>query len=133
MKKARKGLTLVEVLVSIALFSIILLSFTSINISMLTVTSRQEEYIRLEMVCYDINYYWDVYQGDWDDYYFDRQSDGIKGYLDAHFKPCSSLNAHYVIDFTENLSEKTLTINSIKSTKENRTYVTDVKCLLVEE
>lgn len=60
MKKTRKGLTLVEVIVSIAVFTIISLALFSTILSMNKVVKRQEEYVRLEMLCRDINFYWDA-------------------------------------------------------------------------
>ena len=60
MKKTRKGLTLVEVIVSIAVFTIISLALFSTILSMNKVVKRQEEYVRLEMACQDIDYYWDA-------------------------------------------------------------------------
>ena len=74
MKKTRKGLTLVEVIVAIAVFTIISLALFSSYLGMRKVVFRQEEYARLEMVCYDINYYWDKYGSDWAEKYFDNDS-----------------------------------------------------------
>ncbi len=82
MKKTRKGLTLVEVIVSIAVFTIISLALFTSFLGMRKVVAKQEEYVRIEMVCYDINYYWDMYGNDWDNQYFDGESNGNgKGYL----------------------------------------------------
>lgn len=58
MKKSQKGLTLVEVLVSISVFTIIIFSLFSTLLAMRKVVARQEEYVKIEMVCQDINVYW---------------------------------------------------------------------------
>ena len=84
MKKTYKGLTLVEVLVSIAVFTIISLAMFSSLLAMTKVVALQEDYARIEMVCYDINAYWDMYGNNWDDRYFNRDTDttdSTEGYL----------------------------------------------------
>ena len=63
MKKSQKGLTLVEVLVSISVFTIIIFSLFSTLLAMRKVVARQEEYVKIEMVCQDINVYWEKYKG----------------------------------------------------------------------
>ncbi len=68
--KAKKGITLVEVLVSIAVFSIISLAMFSSLLVMRKTAARQEEYLHFEMICTDIAFYGDVYQRGWDKEYF---------------------------------------------------------------
>ena len=57
MKKTQKGVTLIEVIVAIAVFATISLALFSSVIIMKNVIKRQEEYIKIEMVCYDIKAY----------------------------------------------------------------------------
>lgn len=61
MSKSKKGVTLIEVIVSIAIFSMISLALFSSIISMKKVVIRQEEYVRFEMICYDISAYCEKY------------------------------------------------------------------------
>ena len=68
--KTKKGTTLVEVLVSIAVFSIISVAMFSSLLVMRKASARQEEYLRFEMICTDIAFYGDVYQRNWDKEYF---------------------------------------------------------------
>ena len=53
MKKARKGLTLVEVVVSIAIIAVISVALVTAYAGIVKVSARQEEYVRLDMVCND--------------------------------------------------------------------------------
>lgn len=104
MNKTRKGITLVEVIVSIAVFTIISLALFTSFLGMRKVVAKQEEYVRLEMVCHDINYYWDMYGDAWDENYF---GDGIVsnkgiGYLkyeDGKFIPMSQ-KSNYEIQYS---------------------------------
>ncbi len=124
MKKTRKGITLVEVIVSIAVFTIISLALFSSIISMRKVVLRQEEYVRLEMVVHDINAYWDAYGDTWAEEYFEGNAIGKNGYLDSECKPTLNSNYHFIISFDtveKPNGEKELVIKSIKS--ENHKYL----------
>ena len=68
--KKKKGTTLVEVLVSIAVFSIISVAMFSSLLVMRKTSARQEEYLRFEMICTDIAFYGDVHKRNWDKEYF---------------------------------------------------------------
>ena len=133
MKKTRKGLTLVEVIVSIAVFTIISLALFTSFLGMRKVVAKQEEYVRIEMVCYDINYYWDMYGNDWDDTYFnsDIPTNGggtYTGYLqykDGKFVPTAD-KSHYVVEYEINGNE--LIITSIYNNETKRIYVESVNC-----
>lgn len=142
MKKTRKGLTLVEVIVSIAVFTIISLALFTSFLGMRKVVAKQEEYVRIEMVCYDINYYWDMY-GDgsepeeepWYEKYFGENAtyDYIKkegvGYLqykDGEFVPSTDNTSHYKIEYEMN--DGVLIITSIYNTETDRVYVENVNC-----
>ncbi len=132
MKKARKGLTLVEIIVAIAVFSIVSIAFFTSYVSMNKVVARQEEYTRFEMICYDINYYWDMYLYEWDDKYFDTNiSDGSNGtytaYFDKDFKPQnSSTGAVYKMTYTYDNDQ--LLIEKIEKLSDKKIIVEDVNC-----
>ena len=57
MERTKKGVSLVEVIVAIAVFSVISLTLFSAVIGLKSVVDRQEEYVKLEMICYDISAY----------------------------------------------------------------------------
>ena len=139
MKKARKGLTLVEIIVAIAVFSIVSIAFFTSYVSMNKVVARQEEYTRFEMICYDINYYWDMYGNEgetpWDKMYFGssiQERDGIyTAYFDKDFEPQSgSSKAVYQITFSySGTDNKSLTIIKIeKLGSDKKVIIEDVKC-----
>ena len=118
MKKSQKGLSLVEVIVAIAIFSMVSLALFTSVIAMRKVLNRQEEYVKLEMVCYDINAYYDISMNDdqdktWYQLYFGEyiNSKPYMAYLTSEFTPTVNLDeAQYKISFTEN---SILSISSI--------------------
>lgn len=128
MKKARKGLTLVEIVVAIAVFSIISLALISANVGLVRVVSRQEEYTRLDMASHDMMAFYDAYGVDWAEKYFSKNGEifvvgGEYGFLNKDFLPCSESDANkkYTIHFKTEIGE--LDIISIKS--ESFVYVED--------
>ena len=141
MKKTRKGLTLVEVIVAIAVFTIVSLALFSSYLGMRKVVFRQEEYARLEMVCYDINYYWDKYGDDSDDSnepwykcYFKTDANTNTGYLkyeNGKLVPqASRQNADYVVEwsyYSINDGTNCLKINFIKSIDGRHTFINSDK------
>ena len=132
MNKTRKGITLVEVIVSIAVFTIISLALFTSFLGMRKVVAKQEEYVRLEMVCHDINYYWDMYGDAWDETYFEghiqnNAGDLKTGYLkyeDGKFAP--DAKGYYRVDYT--VKENELIITKIYNRETNRVYVENVSC-----
>ena len=132
MKKARKGLTLVEIIVAIAVFSIVSIAFFTSYVSMNKVVARQEEYTRFEMICYDINYYWDMYGQGLDEKYFQSTTVDGTAYFDKDFEPQSGSNkAVYQITFSYSGEDnnKALTIDKIeKLGSDKKVIVEDVKC-----
>lgn len=138
MKNTRKGLTLVEIIVAIAVFSIVSVAFFTSYVSMNKVVARQEEYVRFEMICYDINYYWDMYGKDgetsWDEMYFGPDITDNKGiytaFFNKDFEPQSDNNdkkAVYQITYT--YSGNQLIIQKIvKITEKNKVIVENVNC-----
>ena len=90
MKKARKGLTLVEVVVAIAVFAVISVVLITTYVSLARVNARQEEYTRLDMASHDMMAYFDAYGESWDEEYFlGFAVDAKYGYLNSDFEPCS--------------------------------------------
>ena len=122
MNRSKKGVTLIEVIVAIAVFAIISLALFSSVIAMKNVITRQEEYVKLEMVCQDIIFYGSEYDEyfvyDFEDY-FDKENN--KGYLNKKFKPTNINDASYIVDFTED------GVMSIYGKGNNITYVENVK------
>ena len=103
MKNTKKGLTLVEVLVAISVFTIIIFAlFTSIA-AMRKVVSRQEEAVRIKMACQDMNVYWEEYKNsstDWFKEYFGVTDN--KGYLTSNCKPTANPDeAYYTVTFDD--------------------------------
>jgi prepilin-type N-terminal cleavage/methylation domain-containing protein len=137
MKKTRKGLTLIEVLVSIAVFGIISLALISSYIGIKGIVTRQEEYVRLEMIAYDINYYWDAYGDNWESEYFgvDLTPNNVgdtKGYLkydDGEIVSTTDATAPYYVLVTyadedrDTIKELIITISS-----SDRDYVSELNC-----
>lgn len=134
MKKAHKGLTLVEIIVAIAVFSIVSIAFFTSYVSMNKVVARQEEYTRFEMICYDINYYWDMYGTDWDKEYFTTKPNNNVAYFDKDFEPQNIIKPNndsvYKITFSySGADNKSLTIDKIeKLGSDKKVIVEDVKC-----
>ena len=116
MKNTRKGLTLVEIIVAIAVFSIVSVAFFTSYVSMNKVVARQEEYVRFEMICYDINYYWDVHGKSWDDIYFNGNVTNT-AFFNKDFEPQSSkTNAVYQITFTYSSTNQLIIQKIVKIT-----------------
>lgn len=79
----KKGFTLVEVLVSIFVFSLILVVTLSTYLLSVTFEKRQSEYIYFETICLDINKYSDIYKKEWNIHYFNNDSN--EQYYDVNF------------------------------------------------
>ncbi len=87
--KTKKGTTLVEVLVAIAVFSIITVAMFSSLLIMRKTVARQEEYLRFEAICTDIAFYGDVHKRAWDKEYFSLPASQNEGqiYYGHDFQP----------------------------------------------
>ena len=136
MKNTRKGLTLVEIIVAIAVFSIVSVAFFTSYVSMNKVVARQEEYVRFEMICYDINYYWDVYglntenpENSWENKYFKGNVENNIAYFDKNFNP-QYYKDGAVYQITYDMTGETLTIINIKKIVkgDNKIIIEGVKC-----
>lgn len=65
----KKGSTLAEVLVSMAVFALTVVTVLGVYLSAVRAKNKQKEYLYFESVCLDIDYYYDNY-GDWAIRYF---------------------------------------------------------------
>ena len=131
MRKSKKGLTLVEVLVAISVLTIVIFALFSTIIAMRKVVARQEEYVKIKMVCQDIDAYCDKFGENWADYYFNNGEDytNNKGYLTSNFEPTDDSNKaeyiiSYIISFVDNNGEVNL---SIKNNSKDRVIVSGFK------
>lgn len=80
----KKGLTLVEVLVSITLFVISFATCISIYFISLKQETRQKEYLAFENICLEIDAYSDKYGDKWNIEYFGNE-DNIQ-YFDEKYR-----------------------------------------------
>ena len=124
MKKTKKGLTLVEVLVAITVLSITMFALLSTIVAMRKVVSRQEEYVKIKMVCQDIEAYLKKYETSTNPWYKEYFGDGAvvennkseNCYLTANFKPTSDKSqAEYRISFEYSTDEKISKLSIIKT------------------
>ena len=114
MKRTKRGVTLVEVLVAIAVFAIISLALFSSVIAMKNVIIRQEEYVKIEMICYDIDAYYEKYSTDWPAKYFGEDVEPQKGYLTPNFEPTVDVNeSAYIVHFE---NDRIISITNIEDT-----------------
>lgn len=127
LKKTRKGMTLVEVLVSITIFAIISLALVTSYIGLMNMTNLQDDYVRLEMVAYDINYYWDKFGKEWDDKYFGSDCDtykrGYLKYVDGVIVPTTDPTAPFTVSYE--YKDDQLIISIFTS---DRKYVSKLSC-----
>ena len=107
MKNTKKGLTLVEVLVSISVFTIIIFALFTTILAMRKVVSRQEEYVRIKMACGDMNVYYNPKEpNSWYIDYFGAECQNDKGYLTSNFKPQATEpdgDDYYIVYFDNNI------------------------------
>ena len=120
--KKKKGTTLVEVLVAIAVFSIISAAMLSSLLILRKTSARQEEYLRFEMICSDIAFYGDEYGRDWDKEYYSlpaSQNEG-KVYYDHDFELSTTdkiycLSYSYLDTNSDGYPELIVTIRHVES------------------
>ena len=93
----KKGFTLVEVLVSIFIFSLVLVTILSTYLLSISFEKRQSEYIYFETICLDINKYSDVYKREWNLYYFNNDSN--EQYYDINFNYVGTTINKYKLAF----------------------------------
>lgn len=123
--KAKKGTTLVEVLVAIAVFSIITVAMFSSLLVMRKTAIRQEEYLRFEMVCTDIAFYGDVYQKEWDVHYFGLTESQSAGqiYYDHNFEQSSTEQVYCLSYYYVNNNGQSELIVSIRHVQSGRAII----------
>lgn len=100
-KKTTKGMTLVEVLVAITVFTIIVGTiFTSI-FGMRRVVVRQEAYFQFDTICRDIAHYGNKYGKAWDMEYFnlDESKELNVVYYNARFFVTEDATAEYRLEY----------------------------------
>lgn len=71
----KKGLTLVEVLVSISIFVISFATCITVYFTVIKQETRQDEYLAFENVCLEIDKYSDTYGSNWNIEYFGNDRD----------------------------------------------------------
>lgn len=71
----KKGLTLVEVLVSISVFVISFATCITVYFTVVKQETRQDEYLAFENVCLEIDKYSDTYGSNWNIEYFGNDKD----------------------------------------------------------
>ena len=129
MRKSKKGMTLVEVLVAITVLSIIVFALLSTLVAMRKVVARQEEYVKIKMVCRDIEAYREKYESKWAAHYFNNGAhyENKVGYLTSSFKPTSDKSqAEYEISFQYSTEDKKISNLSIIKTSDQKVLVSDL-------
>lgn len=82
----QRGESLVEVLVGITVFLCVAVALLSSFGGMQARVLRQEELLRFEMLCRDIDAYYDVYGADWDILLFEGKAENGTVFFDAEFQ-----------------------------------------------
>lgn len=120
--KKKKGTTLVEVLVAIAVFSIISVAMFSSLLIIRRSVARQEEYLHFEMICSDIAFYGDEYKRGWDVEYFSLPFSQNEGqiYYDRDFNVSATeqvycLSYSYADTDSDGYSELIISIQHVES------------------
>ncbi len=90
----QRGESLLEVLVGMTVFLCISVVLFSSFLVMQTKILRQEELIRFEILCRDIDAYYDAYGTDWDVVYFADSAVGGTVFFDATFQPSAEANTY---------------------------------------
>lgn len=128
--KKKKGTTLVEVLVAIAVFAIISVAMFTSLLVMRKTSARQEEYLRFEMICTDIAFYGDVHKRNWDKEYFSLLAPQDQGevYFGYDFYPSETeriycLSYSYFDTNSDGYEELIVSIHHVES---GRTIIEDL-------
>ena len=124
MRKTHKGATLVEVLVSITVFAIISVVMVTCLLLMTRTVTRQEEYVRFEMILSDMKFKIDDYikSGDNSIYsiYFTeefQQTSDPKAFYTLTYK---TVDDYLIVDVVQNQSNRVV----IKNVKISNSEVT---------
>lgn len=124
----KKGLTLVEVMVATAIFTMTFAVCITLSLSSVKQEKRQRDYMTFESICYDINYYCNAYKSEWANKYFGDDINAPKAhYYDITYKIVSNRDkANYELVYSYNESnELIVNVNDIKNNRaiiENLNY-----------
>lgn len=116
----KKGLTLVEVMVATAIFTMTFAVCITLSLSSVKQEKRQRDYMTFESICYDINYYCNAYKIEWANKYFGDDINAPKvHYYDITYKLVSNRDeANYELVYTYNDSnELIVNVNDIKNNR----------------
>lgn len=113
----RKADTIVEVVVSIAIFAICMLIAGSTYVYVARVKRAEVEYMRFESMCLDINEYYTRFNQNWDKWYFglDDREDANSIYFDLDYQVTESENATYTLSYSYAENTHELIINVIRN------------------
>ena len=113
----KKGLTLVEVMVATAIFTMTFAVCITLSLSSVKQEKRQRDYMTFESICYDINYYCNAYNKDWASNYF--KDDNTTHYYDITYKIVTNIDeANYELVYSYNESnELIVNVNDIKNNR----------------
>lgn len=92
----KKGTTLVEVVVSIAVFLIVFGGLVTSYFALNKMVLKQKEFVYFEAVCLDIHEYSNVYKKEWDKYYFnlDMAESNSVIYYDGNFNITKNISKY---------------------------------------
>lgn len=116
----KKGLTLVEVMVATAIFTMTFAVCITLSLSSVKQEKRQRDYMTFESICYDINYYCNAYKSEWANKYFGDDINAPKShYYDITYKLVSNRDeANYELVYSYNDSnELIVNVNDIKNNR----------------
>ena len=121
MRRTHKGATLVEVLVSITVFAIISVVMVTCLLLMTRTVTRQEEYVRFEMILSDMKFKIDDYikSGDNSIYFTEefQQTSDPKAFYTLTYK---TVDDYLIVDVVQNQSNRVV----IKNVKISNSEVT---------
>lgn len=121
MRRTHKGATLVEVLVSITVFAIISVVMVTCLLLMTRTVTRQEEYVRFEMILSDMKFKIDDYikSGDNSIYFTEefQQTSAPKAFYTLTYK---TVDDYLIVDVVQNRSNRVV----IKNVKISNSEVT---------
>lgn len=116
----KKGLTLVEVMVATAIFTMTFAVCITLSLSSVKQEKRQRDYMTFESICYDINYYCNAYKSEWANKYFGDDINAPKAhYYDITYKLVSNKDeANYELVYSYNDSKELIVnVNDIKNNR----------------
>ncbi len=122
----KKGLTLVEVMVATAIFTMTFAVCITLSLSSVKQEKRQRDYMAFESICYDINFYCNTYKSKWAKEYF-GDTEKTSHFYDLTYKIVNNrdeANYELVYSYNEN-HELIVNVKDIKNNKviiENLNY-----------